>query len=98
MLDSIREEIRYLVREWYKYMDTTVPPLVDRTLFTHLKYGNKRRIKEFNKKHPEIDVGLLEKHALMKYLQKSDKEIVNDMKLYYGGIRYENVEGNGRSS
>lgn len=97
-INEIVDEIKYLIMEWYKYMDTTIPPLVDRRLFTHLKYANKNRIKRFNKKYPEVDIGLLEKHALNEYLQKSDEEIICDMSLYYGGIKYENIKGNGRSS
>lgn len=98
VIKSIVDEIRYLIMDWYKYMDTTVPPLVNRKMFTHLKYANKNRIKDFKKKYPIVDVGLLEKHALQEYLRKSDEEIIEDMGLYYGELRYEIVKGNGRSS
>lgn len=83
MFSNVINELKYQIMEWYKYMDTTVPPLVNRKLFTHLKYSNKNRIKRFNNKYPEVDIGLLEKHALKEYLKKSDEEIAKDMKIYY---------------
>ena len=87
MFSNVINELKYQIMEWYKYMDTTVPPLVNRKMFTHLKYANKNRIKKFMNKYPKIDIGLLEQQALNEYLRKSDEEIIDDMSLYYGGKR-----------
>ena len=82
MLENIKEETKYLLQEWYRYMDTTIPSGVNRQLFTHLKYSNKNRIKQIQRQYPEIDISLLEKHALWEYLQKSDEQIRKDLQLY----------------
>jgi hypothetical protein len=99
MVNDIVDEVKYLVMEWHKYMDTTVPEGIDRQMFTHLKYDNQHRIKRFIKQYPDMDIGLLEKHALHEYLKKTDEEILKDMSIYYEeAIVYENIKGNGRSS
>ena len=82
MFRTIKYEIKYLVSEWYKYMDTTVPQGIDGQLFTHLKYSNKNRIKQLQTDYPDINLELLEKHALHEYLKNDNKKIVETMKLY----------------
>ena len=82
MMLNVRRELGYIVRDWYRYMDTTVPCGVNRKLFTHLKYTNKDKIMRLLDDHPEIDYMLLEKVAIKEYLEHSEEEILQSLKPY----------------
>lgn len=82
MLENLTGEIKYLISDWYRYMDTTVPANVNRKLFTHLKYSNKARIKQLQEKHPNMNLVLLENVALRDFLKKSDEELIQILEKY----------------
>lgn len=87
MFKKATSELKYIAMDWIKYMDTVIPKGVNRKLFTHLKYGNKNRIKELMERYPDLSIDLLEKQAIHEYLQKSDEQILEELGFYYGGQR-----------
>jgi hypothetical protein len=79
---DIRSEIKAMVSDFYKYMNTSIPEGVDGKLFTDLIYSNRSELVNFGEAHPEIDRRLLENIAIKEYLEKTDEEILKDVEMY----------------
>ena len=82
---NLKTEIKGMVSDWYKYMNTSIPKGVNGQVFTELIYSNREKKINFLDKHKEIDVRVLENIALHEFLQKSDKEILNKILTYHSG-------------
>ncbi len=44
---TIKEEIKEIIVDWGKYMDTYIPKNTNSDLFVSLKYSNKERLRAF---------------------------------------------------
>lgn len=75
------DEIRYMIEDWCKYMDTTTPRGADEKLYRSLKYTTRKKLQDFSQQH-DIDRVLLEKVAISNFLLKSDEEILQNIKPY----------------
>ena len=79
---KIIDNVKELITEWGRYMDTVVPKNVDRKLFLHLKYSNKNKIHKFQEEHDLIDGDLLEKVAVKAFLELPEERIVRECMKY----------------
>ena len=81
MINGIKNEMRNMVIDWYKYMNTSIPKGANKKRFTDLVYSNKGKKLQFLDQHEEIDVRLLEEVALHEFLMKSEEEIIEATKI-----------------
>ena len=78
IIDNVKE----LVIDWGRYMDTVIPKGVDRKLFIHLKYSNKAKLEKFHEEHNLIDSDLVEKVAVHEFMKLPEKEIIRACRKY----------------
>ena len=78
----IIDNVKGLVIDWGRYMDTVIPKGVDRKLFIHLKYSNREQTSKFSEEHDLIDKDLLEKVAVHEFMKLPEKEIIRSCMKY----------------
>ena len=78
---TLTEELKDIMVDFGKYMDTTIPKDTKGDLFISLKYSNKERMRKFCKQH-EIDRLLVEQVAIADFLLQDDKTILNKCREY----------------
>ena len=82
---SIRSEIRGMVNDWYKYMNTSIPKGADGSVFTHFLYTNRDKMYQLQERYPEIDSRVVETEALNNFFNQTDEEITKQLRKYYPG-------------
>lgn len=82
IIDMCKEYVSEQVKEFYRYMDTTVPLGVNRELFTDLKYTNREKIRQFESEYENIDRTLIDNVALRDFLSLSDEEKLSKIDKY----------------
>ena len=82
---SIRSEIRGMVNDWYKYMNTSIPKGADGSVFTHFLYTNRDKMYQLQERYPEIDSRVVETEALNNFFNQTDEEIMKSIRKYYPG-------------
>lgn len=78
MFDNVKE----LITDFGRHMDTVTPKGVDSKLFIHLKYSNREQTQQFSEEHDLIDKDLLEKVAVHEFMKLPEREIVRSCMKY----------------
>ena len=81
MMEAIRNELRGMALDWYRYMNTSIPKGVDKKKFTDLTYSNKGKKLQLIDSHKEIDSRVIEEVALHEFLMKSEEEIIKATRI-----------------
>lgn len=78
----IWNNVKEVIVDWGRYMDTVIPRGVDRQMFLHLKYSNKSKLEKFHQRHDLIDGDLVEKVALHEFMKLPEERIVKECLKY----------------
>lgn len=78
---TVKEEIRDILVDFGKHMDTTIPKNANGDLFISLKYSNKERMREFCKEH-DVDRLLLEQVAIADFMLQNKEAMVEKINQY----------------
>lgn len=89
---NIMTELRSMVNDWYKYMNTSIPKGVNGKLFTNIMYSNRSRIVSLQDKYTELDSRVIENEALRQFFKKTDEEIHKDCERYGVEPRWNNYK------
>lgn len=73
-INTFKTEIKEIVEDWGRYMDTTIPRGAKKQLYISLKYSNKEKLRRITEKHG-INRILLQEVAIADFLLKDDEEI-----------------------
>lgn len=87
--------IQYWWREFWRYMDTSVPDGYKEQKFTDTKYMNIEKCENLLVKYDFLDKTVIEMAALDKFLSRSDEQILFDVRPYMDGAGYEKSKRNG---
>lgn len=74
--------MKELITDFGRHMDTVIPHGVDPKLFIHLKYSNREQTSKFSEEHDLIDKDLLEKVAVHEFMKLPEREIVRSCMKY----------------
>lgn len=78
---TFKDEIRDIVVDWGKYMDTYIPKNTNADLFVSLKYSNKERLRAFCEA-TDLDRVLVEQVAIADFLLQDNKTKEEKCKQY----------------
>lgn len=87
--------VQYWWKEFWRYMDTSVPQGYNEKKFTDTKYSNIEKIERITTKYSFIDKTVLEMVAIQKFLDGTEQEILGEIIPFMEEKVYEKPKRNG---